>query len=93
MANKPSAAKAAILAMKEDGLNVDLFIESLRYYHSLNAEIGIEVKQPVKKAVPTAVKIAVVNKPAASKTMRLNISIVINPDGTVSSPDSEWDFD
>lgn len=97
MANKLSAAQAAIRDMQACRLNTAMFQGTVRFFISLNEELGItndRVSKKVKKETKTFTEF-VGGFCHQQPNLKLQVKVVvrvINPDGTISCGE-DWDFE
>ena len=100
MANRRTSAQQALKDMKELNMDITFFTGNLMAFHMLNIEIGIITKERAEKVIkehkPKANKhkpkrYSWTPKPCTPKHV-YNHTVIINPDGTVSSSFTEWDY-
>lgn len=100
MANKRTSSAQAIKDMLEAGLDITFFTGNIMAFHMLNIEIGIVTKEKAEKVIrehrpkanrPKPKRYSWRPAPQTPKHVYHN-TIIINPDGTVSSSFTEWDY-
>lgn len=95
MANKTSCAAQAIKDMLECGMDITMFIGVINRVHNMNSTIGIITKEkPVKRVKrPKLIKVREIEvKVTMTAKVKVNRDFIINPDGTVSFNNTDWDF-
>ena len=100
MANRRTSAQQALKDMKELNMDITFFTGNLMAFHMLNIEIGIVTKEKAEKVIkerkpkankPKPKRYSWTPKPCTPKHV-YNHTVIINPDGTVSSSFTEWDY-
>ena len=95
MANKKSCAAQAIKDMLELGMDITMFIGTVNRVHNMNNVIGIITREkPVKKVKrPKLIKVREIEvKVTMTAKVKVNKDFIINPDGTISFGNTDWDF-
>ena len=95
MANKASSASQAIKDMLENGIDISMFIGVVNKIHNLNAVIGIVTKEKATKKAkrPKYIKVTEAEiKITMTAKVKVNKNFIINPDGTISFSNTDWDF-
>jgi hypothetical protein len=97
MANKLSAAQAAIKDMQACKMDITMFIGSVKATIILNEECGINndriSKEVPKKSNPTPKVAKGYHYQVPDLHLRVKLTVrVFNPDGTLKVSDDDWDF-